>query len=202
MAEYVKKIDEVVTIIEKEIAADDWTLHSDADGVQLYVKTVPESPIQAVKCIGLVNYNAEKLVDRLYSLSLAEWQKLDDALVVRDVVENIDDDNQIVYQRSSLPWPIWHRDMANVFGKRKRADGGAILAFCSIEHPKAPEDPKNYVRALTPWNAFVCVPEGDKTRLYRLACINPAGSLPSAIVNAKISGVRTIVGLINQHLHE
>eukprot|EP01099_Mayorella_cantabrigiensis_P002805 TRINITY_DN2254_c0_g1_i1.p1 TRINITY_DN2254_c0_g1~~TRINITY_DN2254_c0_g1_i1.p1 ORF type:complete len:235 (-),score=57.31 TRINITY_DN2254_c0_g1_i1:53-664(-) len=187
--------------IEKEFAANDWTLASDDDGVDLYTKTVSESPIQAIKVTGIVNIEPHKLIDKLYTMPLEDWKKLDDALLTREVVENVDENHQLVYQTSHLPWPLWPRDLSMGVARRSRPDGGAVLLLFSVKSDKMPEKPKEFVRAEMAFSAFLALPHGDnKTKFYRIVVLNPAGSLPTALVNSKIHGARAIVPLINQHL--
>ena len=195
------KADEVLERVEREFAASDWTLASDDDGIDLYTKTVPESPIQAVKCTGIVNIKPQVLIDKLFTQSFEQWKKLDDALLTREVIETLDENNQLVLQTSHLPWPLWPRELAMLVTRRTRPAGGAVLTLASVQHDKMPEKPKEFVRGNMAFSAFLAVPEGeDKSRLYRIAVLDPAGSLPTALVNAKIHAVRTLFPLVNQHL--
>jgi len=73
-------------------------------------------------------------------------------------------------------------------------NGTHYIIFVSVAHPKVPLDEANYVRAKVLISAFVCEPLGEgKTKMTRMALIDPAGNIPTPVVNMNAKGTNAVI---------
>lgn len=77
----------------------------------------------------------------------ADYKAIESAL--QRMVDLEEDENTKIRESvSALPWPIWSRKMVFFLHKVRGEDGRLWMLQCSVEHPKAPLEPKKFV-----WNS-------------------------------------------------
>jgi len=169
-----------------------WTKLYAENDTEIFEKTIPGNSINCFKAVGMVDSTPEKLVDFLWSADESRWKTIDDTLVNWRIVEQLDSNHLIITQVNKLPWPLWSRDMVMVRAKFEE-NGTYYTCLRSVEHPKVPLDTANYVRANVLLSSFVFEPVNGKTKLTRLLLIDPAGNIPSAVVNTNAKGSNSVI---------
>lgn len=172
-----------------------WTVINEADGVVLESKPREGSYINCYRVQGQLARSAKDAADTFWGWGKAEWKKLandveDYAVVVPELNGNAD--QRILYQRTALPWPLWHRDVCMLNFKATDENGNFYVLFKSVQHDQVPEKPKEFVRATVLIGGYVFVPDGDSAcKVVRIIHLEPNGSIPSAVVNMKANDLHT-----------
>eukprot|EP01090_Pellita_catalonica_P009904 TRINITY_DN210_c0_g1_i1.p1 TRINITY_DN210_c0_g1~~TRINITY_DN210_c0_g1_i1.p1 ORF type:complete len:211 (+),score=45.53 TRINITY_DN210_c0_g1_i1:36-635(+) len=171
-----------------------WALIKEDGGVKLESKGVGGNPIDCYRCQATLikGRKAKDCVEEIFSWDKEGWKTLVEDSQEFRVVESGENEN-IFYQRVSLPWPIWHRDTV-IRCTKFLEEGKGYLLFESVEHDKEPEQPSKYVRAqlLIGMMAFEDVEGGVK--MTRLVQVDPKGSIPLWVISAGATKVHA--GLI------
>jgi len=169
-------------------STDGWATVREDDGVTLEAKPREGSNIDCYRVTGQVPRTPKDAADFLWGWGKAEFQKVSSDVQECEIVTNVDDkpDQRIVYQRTALPWPLWHRDVC-LFNWRCEEDGAYYVLYKSVTHEKVPEKPSDYVRAtvLIGGYVFTSVEGSDNAKVVRIIHLEPNGSIPSAVVNMK-----------------
>lgn len=87
-----------------------------------------------------------------------------------------------VYQVNKLTWPIWNRSFCTLFFKYERGEQ-TIIGYTAMEHPDFPEKPKDDVRGKVSFTGNILTPVDGKVKIQRIMHIDPAGSIPTALIN-------------------
>eukprot|EP01120_Amphizonella_sp_Union-15-10_P006088 TRINITY_DN1900_c0_g1_i1.p1 TRINITY_DN1900_c0_g1~~TRINITY_DN1900_c0_g1_i1.p1 ORF type:complete len:236 (-),score=50.51 TRINITY_DN1900_c0_g1_i1:44-664(-) len=166
-------------------------------------KAFPPSPIECYRVSGIVNASPSRLADIIWSRTKEDWQIVDDAVVEWEIKQQIDDNTRIVYQVNKLTWPLWSRDLVYVQSRAVQGDTHVIAAK-SIQYEPIPEYKDKYVRAELNVSAFVFAPgpEDGKTLASRIIHVDPAGSIPTAVVNATAKKVFKFIDSLNESISD
>eukprot|EP01098_Paradermamoeba_levis_P000145 TRINITY_DN1014_c0_g1_i1.p1 TRINITY_DN1014_c0_g1~~TRINITY_DN1014_c0_g1_i1.p1 ORF type:complete len:203 (-),score=59.66 TRINITY_DN1014_c0_g1_i1:49-657(-) len=190
--------DAILDPVEQKVRAllketEGWTLFSETDGIITSSKPLEGCSVNCFRGVGFVKTTPKKALDLVLSFGLKEWQALDAAQLSWEVIEQVNDHERVVYQVNKLPWPLWSRDTVTVSRWTEDADGSWIFVHTSVDHPKKPEDTQNYVRAKVVLSAYLFEAAEGGTRMHRIAQIDPAGNIPSAVVNMQAGKVAQII---------
>jgi hypothetical protein len=186
-------------LVTSEAAAAGWEKIDDSDGVKVYRKEVPGSPLVAFKGETVISAPIEKLLWVLADNDhRTEWV---DRLEKSIVLERNGEYEYVVYQHFDLPFPISDRDY--VFrGRAERSKSGAvILHLHSVRHPKAPATAG--VRAELIRSKYVLEPDfggKGKTKITVEIHTDPKGLIPNWLVNMiqKSWPMKTLVSMRKQ----
>jgi hypothetical protein len=161
-------------------AAGVWEKIDEADGIKVFRKEVPGSPLVAFRGEGMISAPLEKLLWVLAdNAHRTEWV---DRLKKSVVLQTNGSYEYIVYQHFGLPFPISDRDYV-YRGKATRDKNGVVtLDISSVTHPKAPATVG--VRANVIGSRYVLTPKGpDKTYVVVEIHTDPKGAIPTWLVN-------------------
>lgn len=177
-----------------EILDGEWQFFGDNDGVLTERKNLSGSNIACFRSNGLVNADAAGLFDYVLQKydSFDSMKKYDSEITHYEILEKISEDARVCYQVNSLGWPIWPRDIVYLQTTKKIGDAYWIYMY-SVDSQLKPEQPDKYVRAKVTISAYGFIPEGDSTRVYRIAHVEPGGSIPAAIINAYANKTAKII---------
>jgi hypothetical protein len=175
---------------------DGWTVSKEEGNTVLSVKTCPGSSVNCARAVGPVKGKPEELIEKLWAFRKAEWQKWSDDVEEWNIIDEVDENTRVVYQVNKLPWPIWNRDAC--FAQAKGEDSGVhyLISF-SVEHEKAPRQDQKYVRASVIIGVYAFEADGDVTKATRIIHLDPAGNIPSSLVNSKTSSVFQVIEQLN-----
>jgi hypothetical protein len=160
--------------------ASHWQQLDDEDGVKVYSKDIPNSPLVAFRGETVVKAPIGKLLWVLAdNTHRTAWV---DRLQRSLVLEASGSYDYVVYQHFSLPFPISDRDYVYRGHARSGKGGSVVLEMQSVDHPKAPATIG--VRARLVQSRYELIPlAADRTRVIVEIQTDPKGSLPSWLVN-------------------
>eukprot|EP01097_Dermamoeba_algensis_P012055 TRINITY_DN960_c0_g1_i2.p1 TRINITY_DN960_c0_g1~~TRINITY_DN960_c0_g1_i2.p1 ORF type:complete len:173 (-),score=45.56 TRINITY_DN960_c0_g1_i2:108-626(-) len=158
---------------------------------------VPQDPMETVQSMLFVvlvflKASPKEVSDVLWGWNTADWKRMDENQQKWEIIDQVDADTRVIHVISKLPWPLWARDGVTVW-RRKEVDGAIWHVITTADHPKAPLDEKNYVRAIVNFSAYIFEPVAEGTRVTRLAQINPSGNIPSTLVNLQSSKMLGVI---------
>lgn len=163
-----------------DAAAAGWEKIDDDQGIQVFKKDLPDTPLHAFRGQGLIEAPLGKLIwvmgDNVHR---TEWV---DRLKKSVILEQEDAYSSIVYQHFSTPALVAERDFVYRARASSRPDGSAVLEIASVAHAKAP--PTVGVRGELRDTSYVFVPKGPNATLVDVTVVtDPKGSLPKWVVN-------------------
>jgi len=180
---------------------DGWKEEKRDDVAVLTSKLLEGCPVNCFKVVGVVNASPKAVVDLLWSWGKAQWQSFAPDIEDWEIAEDVDENTRVLRQVNKLTWPLSNRDMSLACGRVHSENGTHALILRSVEHAKVPVVSKN-VRANVLLSAFVFVPAGEgKSTLTRLVHVDPAGSIPSSVVNMTAKATHEVVACINKVLN-
>ena len=98
-----------IIYFEQPIRAQAWELKKKADSIEVYTRTVSNSPVKEFKAIGIIEAQPEHILEVLKDVpSYPEW--IEDVTFSETVLSN--GDSLSFYYQMNLPWPVKDRDMA------------------------------------------------------------------------------------------
>jgi hypothetical protein len=159
-----------------------WEKIDDDDGITVYRREVPGSPIIAFKGEGVVNASILRVASVLIDTSRAtEWI---DSLAEARTLKQIGEDEYIEYDHVSTPFVLKDRDF--VIDAKLEVDPAqkkVALMIHSVTDPQAPET--NYVRGELMRSSFTltALDHGQKTHVVAEIHADPKGSVAKWIVN-------------------
>jgi len=157
---------------------------SSTDNIQIDKLSIEGSNLDCFCSSGLVNVDMLTLMSYVWNVYAREEhvKEFDSDIVSYEVVEQLDDNTRLCYQINSMPWPLWSRDVLYLQIKTVVNNIGYIYMY-SVDSDIKPEQSNKYVRAKINISAYVFEPLGSQCKLYRLAHVNPSGSIPASLVN-------------------
>eukprot|EP01100_Stratorugosa_tubuloviscum_P011607 TRINITY_DN51_c1_g1_i1.p1 TRINITY_DN51_c1_g1~~TRINITY_DN51_c1_g1_i1.p1 ORF type:complete len:203 (-),score=109.04 TRINITY_DN51_c1_g1_i1:87-695(-) len=196
MANYEQLSAESLNNFKSYINATDFTHQKVEAGISVSIRPFPGSELKM--------YKAEIAVNGRTPADIASkiWAFLSDANAIKQAddkiteirnLQSVSPNISIDYQIHSLPWPLWARDM--VLMRSHFEEGGVhYVWFSSVTHAGAPEYPDKYVRGRVTLSGYRLSPTATGTQLTRIVHVDPAGSLPTSVVDALAS--RTVIKAI------
>ncbi|HWZ04977.1 MAG TPA: START domain-containing protein [Mucilaginibacter sp.] len=162
-------------------AQGDWELRTDKEGIKVYTSTVPDSKVKAIKVDAEFDAEASQLVALIMDVnSSAGWvYHTKSATVIKQVSAS----ELYYYSEVNLPWPAANRDFVahltvnqNPDTKVITIDGPAVSGMVPVK--------QGIVRIEHSVGKWVITPVGsDKIKVEYTIHVDPAGSLPSWLVN-------------------
>lgn len=160
-----------------------WQELSREDGVTVWRREVPGSPLVAFKGESVIDSNLAKVASVLRDSSRkGEWM---DRLVVARLLREMGPGERIEYNRTEAPWPIKDRDF--VFHAKADWDpvaGRITIKMKSVEDPEFPASPRCVRGWMVESTMVLTKLEGGRKTLVSLDVVaDPKGGIPKWIVN-------------------
>ena len=174
----------LVLIVSPLLAAGEaqWTPALNEDGIQIYTRPVTDSPFAAVKGVLTSGAPLERVVAKLGNDDeCAEWrQTCKSTRVLQQVPEN----ERIVYMIIDLPWPLTDRDVVSRISGERSSQTGSLKLHIKSEPDRQPN--KEYVRAISN-GTFELIPIGaNETRFIFTMHSDMGGDLPADRINTRM----------------
>ncbi|MNO95188.1 START domain protein [compost metagenome] len=161
------------------LAADDWSLAYDKEGIRVYLSGVPDSSYQQFRGVSTMQASVRTLSDLQENLRVAcKWLYACEQMRLLDV----DGDNTWVYLTTDLPWPTMPRDII-LKVTTERLDDGTLVRHLSAEPDRLPAAP-GLIRVQHLSGEWIMKPLGERTTevTYQLQA-DPAGDVPGWLAN-------------------
>jgi hypothetical protein len=143
----------------------------------------------------VINSPRAKIDDFLWNkLSFCKIKEYDPDCIHWDF-KPIDPRHRIVHQINKLGWPLWNRSFVSLWWRVELEDR-TLFYHAGTTDPSYPESPTGDVRGTVIFSVIELMDIGlTQTRVTRMSHLDPAGSIPSPVVNAAAG--RQMVGFIN-----
>lgn len=157
-----------------------WEKIGDEDGITVFKKEMPGTPLHAFRGTAIINAPMEKVLWVLAdNTHRTEWV---DRLKKSVILERKSKYEFVVYQHFGSPPLVSDRDFVYRARAYSKKDGTAVLDIESVEHPKAP--PTVGVRGELKFSSYRFERRGeDKTYVDVIVALDPKGALPGWVVN-------------------
>src|SRR4051812_29505478 len=176
-----------VLLLPTAVHADDaqsapWETVGTDDGIAVYRREMPSSPVIAFKGDGIVDAPLARVASVIIDTTRAtEWM---DSLILAKPLRKISETEYIEYDHFGTPFVLKDRDF--VFDTKLEFDPPAkklTLLMHSVTDPAAPET--SYVRGELIHSSFILISldHGRKTRVVAEMHCDPKGSVAKWIVN-------------------
>ena len=168
----------VILLIPFTSLAQAWELKKEADSIQVYTRSVSNSPIKEFKAVAQINASSEKILAVLKDVpSYPQW--IEDVNYTK--ILNSAEDQLSFYYQMDLPWPMKDRDLA--LHMQISTSPGEISVNLSSAAKEVPLD-QDYIRMYTVEGEWIITRVDDNTSdvVHRFLA-DPEGSLPAWVVN-------------------
>lgn len=159
----------------------DWKLNTEKEGIKVYIGTVPNSKIKAVKVECVLNATPAQLLALLMDVkSTIDWIYHTKSCVL---IKQISPSELYYYSEVSLPWPAENRDFVAHLKATKNPDTRVI----TLDAPAVPgfvPVKKGIVRVDHSSGKWIITPSGPgQVKVEYTIHVDPGGSLPAWLVN-------------------
>lgn len=178
-------IDEMLSA-KNETESDGWILSLESEGMTIYRKDIPGTPITYIKGSGIFPVDAQAYLDIL--LDNNRKPEYDSMYKDGRVVEQVDERTTVVTQSFHAIWPTSARDFLLIQHWTKLPDGTLLSGGKSIEHPECPER-KDHVRGQVYLGGFLMKPvsgsssSNPQTEITYISKFDLRGNIPSRVVS-------------------
>ncbi|WP_245555282.1 START domain-containing protein [Hahella ganghwensis] len=174
----------VAASAELPIESPEWQLDFDKHGIRIFTKDQPDSDFEAFKAEAVLNTPITNVIAVMANPnSCVEW-----VYGCRESwgLEEQGFGKRFAYSVNDLPWPVKDRDYVLEINTHKDQETGAIIMNMYAVDNKMPTK-EEYVRVtVQETHYFFYEMPDNKTRMVWLQHTEPAGSIPSWLVNALI----------------
>ncbi len=178
------------------MAASDWNLKIQKDGIEVSTRPVKGSDLD--EFLGTADIDAS--IDVVYAVIKdipAATQWMADCKENREI-RKIDEYTSIQFNVTKAPWPVSDREALVIVNEKKDEKTGKItIEFHETNDPPVPVG-KGNVRMPEISGQWVLTPiNRDRTKVIYTAKSNPGGSIPKALANLKSKEIpyNTLLGL-------
>jgi len=178
------------------MAASDWNLKIQKDGIEVSTRPVKGSDLD--EFMGSADIDAS--IDVVYAVLKdipAATQWMADCKENREI-RKIDEYTSVQFNVTKAPWPVADREALVIVNEKKDEKSGKItIEFHETNDPPVPVG-KGNVRMPEINGQWVLIPTNrDHAKVIYTAKSNPGGSLPKALANMKSKDIpfNTLMGL-------
>lgn len=158
-----------------------WELIDKRDGIEAYSKSIPGSPLVAVRGETILDANIAKVVSVIRDIS--NRQKWVDYLKEGRILQDVDLDERIEYVLMDGIGPVSPRDFVyRVHLTMDKENKSVTITSESTDHPNAPLLDSN-IRAFIKSTTYLQSTADGKTRIAVEAQADPKGLIPNWIIN-------------------
>ncbi len=162
-------------------AEEDWSLAKDTQGIKVYVRKVPDSPLREFRGEIDLKASPDRVVRVLKdAASFRTWMP---DVVASDLLKATDTE-QYHYLENKAPWPISHRDGVYHFTYSSSTDGAAAVTTVRVEAvPDYVPHFEGKVRVPVADGQWKLVPTAGGVKVTYQMHASPGGALPDWLAN-------------------
>jgi hypothetical protein len=169
--------------IAQAMPEERWELATDRDGIRVWTREVPGSPLRAFKATMVVRSSLSGLINLIMDTDSApRWVYRTDRIQVlkRDDARG----SFVIRVETDFPWPLSDRDVvvAGQVAQDERTGTVSIISR-SVTGPEYPPDP-SFVRMPEMEGSWIFRPLGaEMVEVTMLGRADPSGAIPPGVVN-------------------
>ena len=158
----------------------DWNLKKDANGIMIYTRDYPNSPVKEFLAVTVCDHNLETVVDIINDINgYPKW--LRSCKLVKPVM-NTNGKSTINYVEISFPWPLSNRD--GIWESATISNSQDIFYAKIKSRPELVPEKKGIVRmhnACGYWKVEKL--KNGRTKITQQFFADPEGNIPGWVVN-------------------
>lgn len=170
-------------VIAKPFAeTDDWELRKTEDGISVYTRPVPDSPINAIRAEAEIAVPMPVVKDLLLNFeSRTKWNSL--CKEAEKVTAKGDTtDTQFAYFYYDMPWPVKDRDLVISFTVDD-GDTATTISGSAVEDMVEPNS--KAVRVTHAWEKWLISKKSDESTMVSMTVfMDPNGPIPAWLINS------------------
>jgi hypothetical protein len=176
------------------LSAQDWKFIKEKDGIKIYTRSDETNPVKSYRGETTLNTTMEKISHIIGRIESFDWWEEDISTI--DVLEYKEEEFIKYYLIYDIPWPLDDRDLCVKSIITNDSVTGKRTVFATPMEGVIPEKP-GLVRIKNYWQKWEMEPVGeDKVYVILEGSVDPAGAIPSWIVNMVITD--TPLNIINK----
>ena len=179
-------------------ATTGWSPPSVSGGISISTSSIPNNPSKATRGEGTCSSSALLLFSVLGDPDYrTQW---DPMIEQSRILRSVDRLTRIAHSTFKAPWPLGKREMV-IVGRGQREDDGSFFSFAtSVPYPELP-CPSGIIRASLLYYGVRFYPTSPTSCRFRyVACSDPFGYLPKAIVNLAATVQPQTIGRLDRLL--
>lgn len=162
-------------------AQDAWSLAKDVDGIQVYVRTVADSPLREFRGEVQIKAKLEQVVEVLRDAnSFRKWMPD----VTTSELLKASDAEQYHYLENKAPWPVSNRDGVYHFSYTHPADGTVVVSVEAVPNYLPTREGK--VRVPKAEGQWRLVPNAEGVSVSYQMHASPGGAIPNWLANQTV----------------
>ena len=159
---------------------DGWKLVKQQKGIDVYVKPIPETPVNAIKATKIVHCNIASAIALL--LDVENHTKWMYQCKKAKVVKKVNDSTWYYYAQSDTPWPVLDRDyISKIVIKRNSKNSISVVGRGIPDFLPEVKDVVRLPYSYSEWR-FTSL-EPDKIYAELLLSVDVGGSVPAWLLN-------------------
>lgn len=162
-------------------AQKDWKLKKEIDGIKVYTRSLPDSPWKEFKAMTELEASMDQVLQEL--LDAPKYTE-NCAPGISFLIGRQTENQYLFYARKELPWPIKDRDIITLLTVHKLSDTSIRLDIHGA--PESLPEKEKTIRVQQLMGHWLLEDLGETTRVTQQLYLDPAGSLPAAVVNGLI----------------
>ena len=176
-------------------AQKDWKLKKEIDGIKVYTRSMADSPWKEFKAMTELDASMDQVLNEL--LDAPKYTE-NCAPGISFLIGQQTENQYLFYARKELPWPIKDRDIITLLTVHKLTDNSIRLDIHGS--PKSLPEKEKTIRVQQLMGHWLLEDLGETTRVTQQLYLDPAGSLPAAVVNGLIvkGPLKTFMDLQNK----
>jgi hypothetical protein len=162
-------------------AQDGWSLAKDAEGIQVYVRNIPDSPLREFRGEVQLKSTPENVVRVLRDANA--FRKWMPDVAASELLKATDTD-QFHYLDNKAPWPVSNRDGVYHFTYSRQGDGTVVVRVeAAPDYVPLREGKVRIPQANGQWKL---VPNGEGVNVTYQMHASPGGSIPGWLANQTV----------------
>ncbi len=159
---------------------DGWKLVKQQKGINVYVKPIPQTPVNAIKATKIVNCSLASAVALLLDVDChTEWMY---QCKKAKVVKKVNDSTWYYYAQSDTPWPVLDRDyVSKIELKRNSKNSVSIVGHGIPDYLPEVKDVVRLPYSFSEWRFTSLEPNKIYAELF--LSVDVGGSVPPWLLN-------------------
>ena len=166
-------------------AQNEWKLDESSDGIEIYIRKIPDSEFKEAKAIMEIDAEISALIAVLQDVTAyPEWVPHTKKV---ELLKRESETYHIHYTESETPWPLDNRDA--IVSYTYSQDGVSKEILVQVENiPNYISEKKDFVRVQKSDGFWKFIPQENKTiRIIYQLYFEPGGNIPTTLYNLKVT---------------
>jgi hypothetical protein len=157
----------------------EWKLEKTGNDIKVYTRQSEGSSIKEFKAVTTVTANMKSLESLIENVSdYPNWQT---NIATAKILKQVNKTEQYIYYTTDLPWPMTDRDVVIFSEKTVEVDG--TVRYNILSKPDYITGTDDFLRIKNAKGIWQLTPQGNKIEIIYQFYGDPAGSIPSSIIN-------------------